>query len=106
MLNDGLSLVAEQQGYGKITNLRQFFEDIETDPQNKFQNENETIKFMNDTVQKIKSKLGMAFDGDLLNLKGMFDLDVVKGPANRLSFASYKEPSPDGKRKGIFNLLC
>ena len=103
MLKESLSLVAELQGYGRISNVRQFLEQIQFSPQNQFLNENETIGYMNDTVQKTKGKLGMAFDGEFLNLKGMLDVDVVKGPANVSTLAAYKEPSLDGKRKGIVN---
>ena len=104
MLKESLTLVAELQDYGRITNLRQFFDQIQNETKLQFLNESETIQYLNETVQKIKRKFGLAFDSEILNLKGILEIDVVKGPNNQSVLAEYKAPSLDGKRKGIFNL--
>ena len=105
MLKESLTLVAELQGYGRITNnLRQFFDQIQNETKLQFLNESETIQYLNETVQKIKRKFGLAFDSEILNLRGILEIDVVKGPNNQSVLAEYKAPSLDGKRKGIFNL--
>lgn len=51
-------------------------------------------------MDDIRSKLGSIFGDDVIALKGMANIDIVKAPTIMTKMASYKGPSVDGKRSG------
>ena len=79
MLKEKLKTVIEWLGYGNASDLLQTFDLIRNDPSFKFSDSNETVQFMKDTITKILSRLHLVFNDDVTKMKGLADIDVVKG---------------------------
>ena len=92
VLKGKLTTVLGRLGYGNASDLPLTLNQIRNDPGFKFSNSNETVQFMKDTVAKILSRLHLIFHDDVIKMKGLADIDVVKG---ELKVFNALRPGPD-----------
>lgn len=79
-MKENLSEAAERLGYGRVTDLRNFYDVIRNDSSFAFNDANETIEFMSDVLEKVVTRIIVVFPADVIKLKGMLkNYDVPKG---------------------------
>ena len=92
--------VVERLGYNS-SDLRQAFEKIRNEKSQQFTTKDEILQHLESLVAKIGPKLSELFGPEIARPE-VLQVDVKAAPNSGGTFAYFKEPSIDGRRKGAF----